>query len=186
MSESHKKEKGHLRKNWIFYASILAAIGLAGFLWVSKGIALKKQVKTFETEKAKIVEDAKSTLLTNTNGHLELTMKTFVWAVRSEITRGNQEQVDQYFNQLVKSEKVEEIILVDTNGKVLISTNKKNEGIKLETDYAEDVSKVKEVTIINKTDQQVVAAPVLSIDSRVGTLIVLYNNDVFQLDTKQQ
>lgn len=182
MPELNKKEKGHFRRNWLYYTLFLIAIGLSGFLWVSKNMALKKQAKAFDSEKSMLVKQFDETLLTNSNKNLELMMKTFVWAVRSEMTRDNQEQVDQYFTQLVKSDKIVEITLIDKTGKVLISTNKKNEGVMLATAYTDEVLKVEEVSILNKSEQQVIAAPVLSIDSKIGTLIVLYKTDAFHLD----
>ena len=52
----------------------------------------------------------------------------------------------------------------------------------LATAYTDEVLKVEEVSILNKSEQQVIAAPVLSIDSKIGTLIVLYKTDAFHLD----
>ena len=182
MSVPNKKEKGHFLRNWLFYTLLFIAVGFSCFLWLSKATALRKQATACDSEKHVLLEQLKGAYHINSEKHLELMMKTFVWAVRSEMTRGNQEQVDQYFNQLVKTEKVEEITLVDTNGKVLISTNKKNEGVILSTDYTDEVLKIDGLHIINKRDQHVVAAPVLSFDSRIGTLIVLYKKEIFQLD----
>ncbi len=182
MSEAIKKEKGHFRRNWFLYTIIIVSLGFSGYLWISKGQAIKKQAKEFEAEKTMLIQQAQELFQINSEKHLELMMKTFVWAVRGEMIRGNQEQANQYFKQLVKADKIEEVTLVDKKGQILITTNKKNEGNQLATDYADDVMKVEELTIFNQGNRQVVAAPIMSLDSHMGTLLVIYNTDVFQIE----
>lgn len=182
MSEITKKEKGHFRRNWIFYSIFFVLIILSGYLWLSKSSALKKQERAFETEKTMILEQANESYQINSQKHLELMMKTFVWAVRGELTRGNLEQADQYFKQLVKADKVDEITLIDKNSKILLTTNKKNEGNMLKTDYSDAALKIEEMTIFNNGNKLVVAAPIMSLDSKLGTLIVVYKTDVFQME----
>ena len=84
------------------------------------------------------------------------------------------------FKQLVRVEKIEQLMLVDTKGKIIISSNKKIEGDQLATNHADSVLKIQELTILDETDKQIIAAPVLSIDKKLGTLIVFYKPDIFQ------
>ena len=183
MSTEIKKEQGHLRKNWAFYSLLLVSIIALSSIWISKSMKIRKQTKTFNTEKSVILEKAQKSLTDNSAEHLRLMMKTFVWAVRGELIRGNQEQVDQYFSQLVKTDKIEEIVLVDKTGKIILSTNKKKEGSKLGTEYPSDILAVEETIIMTKDSIQIAAAPVMSIDSRLGTLILSYEADLFKLDS---
>lgn len=181
MSTEIKKEKGHFRRNWFFYILLLVTLGACAYFGVTKMMLEREQSNILATEKAQLVEKAQQELKANAAMHLELMMKTFVWAVRGELTRENQEQVNQYFKQLVKNPQISEVTLVDNKGTILLSTNKKNEGSPLTTDYTNSVLNIDETTILDQGAQQVVAAPVLSIDSRLGTLIVLYKTDLFQL-----
>jgi len=121
-------------------------------------------------------------LNTNTEQYLELMMKTFVWAVRDKLVTGEEKQVDQYFQQLAKSKKIEEVTFVNNKGKILLSTNKINEGSKLATDYTDTALNIGELTVLNKGNKQIAASPIVSVDSRLGTLIVVYRSDVFQLE----
>lgn len=175
------KQHGHFRRNWFTYTLLIVAVGISTFLWISKHWALKKQASLFQKEKVALIGQAEQALKANGVKHLEMMMKTFVWAVRGEMSRGNLEQVDQYFKQLVKSENIKEITLIDKKGKILISTNKKNEGDQLAKDYAKTVLKSEEVTIISKELQEIVSAPVMSLDSRLGTLVIIYQPDEFKL-----
>ena len=186
MLDNNQKTKGHFRKNWAFYSLLAIMLISIGTLWMTKRYSMKKQSKKFDTEKSIILEKAQKNLTDNSVEHLRLMMKTFVWAVRGEMTRGNQEQVDQYFKQLVKVEKIEEIILVDKEGKIILSTNKKNEGNKLGEPYPDDILTVEETAIVENEGKHIAAAPVMSIDSRIGTLILTYKSDLFQLEDETE
>ncbi len=179
-----KKEAGHFRRNWFFYTLIVLALGAAAFFWFSKSMALAKQAKDFETEKAALIVDTEKVFAVNSEQHLVLTMKTFAWAVRSELNRGNQEQVDQYFQQLVKADKVEEITLVDREGTILLTTNKKNEGSKFVEEYADAVMQVEATTVMDFADKRIAAAPIMSLTSRTGTLVVRYKIDRLPMNGK--
>src|SRR5210317_501293 len=128
MSEEIKKQKGHFKRNWFFYLLLAGILCFSSYLWISKNTALKRQAKTFSTEKTALMDEAQKSFKVSTDKHLELMMRTFVWAVRGEMTRGNLEQVDQYFKQLVQTENISEITLVNNKSEILLSTNKKNEG----------------------------------------------------------
>lgn len=184
MNEEIKKEHGHFRRNWPFYTLIVLALGLSGYLWISKTSALKRQAKAFNQEKITIIDQAQQALKITSEKQLQMMIKTFVWAVRGEMTRDNLEQVDQYFKQLVKSERIEEITLVDKSGTILISTNKKNEGSLLVSEYADTVLIAEEISITNIDNKEVVTAPVMSLDSRLGTLMIIYQADQFSPSTE--
>lgn len=185
MSET-QNQSGHFRRNWIIYTLLVLALGAVGYFWISKTSALKKQAKVFEEQKVAIIEQAEKSLQSTVQQHLEMMMKTFVWAVRGEMTRDNLEQVDQYFKQLVKTESIREITLVDKTGKILISTNKKNEGSTLPEEYAEQALRSEEVSIIDQTDKQIVSAPVMSLDSRLGTLVLTYHSERLVWNTSNE
>ncbi|GJM35377.1 MAG: hypothetical protein DHS20C18_43780 [Saprospiraceae bacterium] len=178
-----KKQAGHFHRNRGFYMLLFAAITLTTFLSISKNMALKQQARAFAEEKTAFLEQAQQAVNTNTQKQLDIMMKTFVWAVRGEMTRGNMEQVNQYFKQLVKTDNIKEITLVDKTGKILISTNKKNEGSQLANEYSETVLKSEEVNVIDKADKKIVVAPVMDLDSRMGSLMIIYQPDRFTLST---
>lgn len=150
-------------------------------MWITKTTAVKKQIENCETARTALIEEVNQQFYTNTASHLELTMKPLVWAVRSEMTRSNEEQVNQYFSQLVKEEKILEVILIDNDKKILISSNKKNEGTTFMSEYVDTIMNSREMTMLGDSSKLMISAPVLSIDRRIGVLVVNYKNDVFQL-----
>lgn len=181
MTETQEKAKSHFRAHWGFYSLLLISVIACSGLLISKNMALKRQAKAFTVEKTVLIEQAQGAMKANTEKHLEMMMRTFVWAVRGEMTRDNLEQVDQYFKQLVKSDNIREISLVNKTGTILISTNKKYEGNQLADGYDESLLKTEEVTIIDGDDVDIVAAPIMALDSRMGTVILQYKPDFFQL-----
>lgn len=180
---AEKQQFGHFRRNWVFYALILVSLSFSAYLWMSKNAALKRQAKAFALEKNVIIEQVQQALDFNDQKHLEMMMKTFVWAVRGEMTRDNLEQVDQYFKQLVKVENIKEITLVDKTGMILISSNKKNEGNQLAQEYTETILKMEEITIMGDGDKKIAAAPVMSLDSRMGSLLIIYQPEALALSS---
>lgn len=181
MSDSINNKKGHFRRNWLFYTILVLALGFSGYFWISKDLALNKMTQALDTERALLHQQAEQTVRRNAGQQLELMMKTFVWAVRSEMIRGNIEQTGQYFNQLVQDELVQEVILVNPEGVILLSSKQEEEGQKLKADYAPLLNEINEVTVLNSAEKEVIAAPVMSIDSRIGTLVVLVAPQLFEM-----
>lgn len=92
------------------------------------------------------------------------------WAVRSEMTRDNLEQVNTYFIQLIKEPSIENIQLVNqTSGEVILSTNKKDEGTTVSDEF---VLNAKEPTSIIKGEKIYSAAPVFGLSQQLGVLVI--------------
>lgn len=97
-------------------------------------------------------------------------ISSLTWAVRSEMTRDNMEQVNTYFIQLIKEPSIETIQLVDhSTGNILLSTNKKDEGTLLKNEFVlnakSPVSQLHNEVIIS-------AAPVYGLSQQLGVLVI--------------
>lgn len=97
-------------------------------------------------------------------------ISSLTWAVRSEMTRDNLEQVNTYFIQLIKEPSIESIQLIDhSSGKVLLSTNKKDEGTTVKDEFVlnakEPISKIKDNQIQS-------VAPVFGLSQQLGILVI--------------
>lgn len=186
MTTTTIQQKGNFSREWFFYLLLLFTTALSAYLWFSKNHALTEQMEDFEYERLLMGQEASEVFQINAEQQLALMMKPLVWAVRAELTRGNQEQIDQYFKQLVKSDKIQEVTLLDKTGKIILSSNKKNEGNNLDTDYANEVIKIEASTIITETDVLAIASPVMGLDDRLGTLLVVCDNEAFDFGGKMQ
>lgn len=104
--------------------------------------------------------------------NITLTAKVFTWAIRSEMTRENMEQVDQFFLNFIKEKNVEKIKLINpSSGMILLSTDKKEEGeIYADLDnlkFAQD-----SIYIQTNEDSHIVYCPVMGLDKKIGVLII--------------
>jgi hypothetical protein len=133
--------------------------------------------KDIEGKSAKkaVIEVATAQLLENNRQSLMLLSKPLVWSIRSEMLRGNLEQVNLLVSNLVKEKNFKYIHLIGPDGNVLLSTNKTLEGKPLNIEKAKAVIASDTTTLINEAENvMVVVAPVMGYDSRLATLVFGY------------
>jgi len=112
---------------------------------------------------------------------LQLMAKPLVWSIRAEMLRGNLEQVNILITDMVKEKNFQYIHLVEPDGKVLLSTNKRLEGQSLKGEIdAALLSTESPVAKRNDEKQLVVAAPVMGVDRRLATLVFCYQPELFK------
>lgn len=159
-----------------FFMKILIAVLLIGNVWfIAKNIISNKQHKK---EKEELVEAYELQFSENTKRQLELVTKTFVWSIRSEMLRDNYDQVGLYFNQLVKEDdRVTEIIAINQKGKMIVSTNKRYEGKAFKSIYDEKSLQLNEISITQDGEVFTIIAPILALNSKIGTLFMQYKPD---------
>lgn len=104
-------------------------------------------------------------------------MKTFSWAVRNALLQNKPGEISEYFNALVQHKGVQEVLLVDSAGKVTLSTNKKNEGIVFASRFPVYLLQ-KEDIYFNKKAVYELSAPVTAPNKRLGTLVMFYKPTV--------
>lgn len=141
---------------------LLIIVGV--FLWSIIKISIMS--RHFETEKQNLVAAYDSLAVYQ----MENTAKVFSWAIRSEMTRDNLDQVNQFFLGFVKEPNVKKILLVETpSGKILVSSNKKDEG---QTFSDGEVLKIE--NIVHQTNDSTVKiiSPVMGLNSKMAVLVV--------------
>jgi len=121
----------------------------------------------------KLKSDYENRLDSITAKNLMLTSKVFSWAIRSELTRDNKEQVNQFFLNFIKEPGVSKVEFVNAlDGKVSLSTNKKDEG----SAYTNQVALLTNETINYKTDSVLnVVTPVMGLNNKLGVLVIEFN-----------
>ena len=175
----------HLKKYWLHY-TLIGLLLISNLYWFinlkisssNSEIKLNKTINTL-TDKANIQ------LLENSKNKLELSMKTLSWAVRIPLMRDNLDQIEDYFDQLVKNPDILEAILVDENFEdIKLSTNKKHEGLKIDQVIIDQDLKQNEYNFIDNDDQYLLSIPIVSIDRQIGTLIIISDAKSDQFENK--
>ncbi|MDR2009488.1 MAG: hypothetical protein LBQ22_03295 [Bacteroidales bacterium] len=120
-------------------------------------------------EIASITASSKNKIDSIRETSVKQTMLAFSWAVRSEMIRNNLDQVDQFFTSFIRESQVLKILLVDpSTQKVLLSTDKKDEGIEFPgAGFISD-----NITIQDNETYIRAIAPVSGLNGRLGILII--------------
>ena len=122
-----------------------------------------------------IMKVASQQMEKNQQDLLKIIAKPLVWDIRSEMLRGNMEQVDLLISDLVKEKNFRYIHLIAPNGNVIMSTNKGLEGKQIGDEIIANLLLVESPSIVELADKiMVVAAPVMGIDRRLATLVMGY------------
>lgn len=189
MDNDHSKTEDNLKKMTVkssrsfikkypVLVTILIAIVAILIVYYWKDAKAKK-------EKAAVVAMASEQLVQNNRHMLKLLCKPLVWSIRSEMLRGNLEQVDIYTSDLVKEKNFQFIYIVDPQGQILISTNKKLQGRPASGILADSLLLKDSVTVVNGEDENlIVSAPVMGFDKRLATIIFKYYSPGFIFDDK--
>lgn len=105
------------------------------------------------------------------------------WAVRGELIRGNHDQIDQYFNELVRNERIRVAVLAAADGKVLLASDRKLQGGLLAEHFPGDLAEAPAVTVRDGTDgEKLLVLPIQGLTARLGTVVLAYATETVALE----
>ncbi len=150
-------------------------IVLFAALWIWKAAEIKNLKQEHDKKEALLQQQAADLLRQADYRYLKLLAKPYVWAIRTEMMKGNIEVVNLYANDMVKEKNFQTISVVNDKGVVVSSTNKKLEG-KSYAAVGNAAYLNNDSTSINKNDDATlgVYSPVMGFNKRIGTLIFNY------------
>jgi len=97
------------------------------------------------------------------------------WAVRGELIRNNLDQVDQFFNEMVRMERVERVVLAGQDGKVLLSSDKRFQGGDFAALYPAELLGAPQVAVLAGAEgKKRLVLPVMGLSARLGTVVMDY------------
>jgi hypothetical protein len=162
--------------------TVLVIIALFAALWIWKAIEINN-IKKFSAEREEALKQRADTALRLVNiKYLKLVAKPYVWAIRTEIMRGNIDAVNLYANDMVKEKNFQSITVVDDKGIIVSSTDKKLEG-KNFSSIGKGAYLTTDSTIVDRINEYnlVVSSPVMGFNKRIGTLIFNYATEKVEL-----
>ncbi len=167
---SEEKKEGKIlafvKKHWFVF--FLVAVIIIILLWA----VIKIQIieKRSATEKEQLVSLYEQRMDSLHLSNMELTSKVFSWAIRSEMTRQNMEQVNQFFSAFVKELNIRKVQLIDpVTAKVLLSSDKKDEGATIEDAL---ILQAENTFHVNGETGDKIISPVMGLDTRIGILVI--------------
>lgn len=152
---------------------VLVALVLLGALWTWKAVEISGVKKDAQRENDRLRATAVNMINETKEEQLRLLVKPFVWAVRSEMLRGNMEQVNLYLSELVREKHFKQIEIADPRGIIIATTNKKNEGQPL-ADPTHVLAADSTAVQVLPDSSWLVSSPIMGFNNRLGTLLVNY------------
>gem|GEM_PF-1960286 len=166
--------KQHSQTSWYQNLAVLYGVVillLAGVIYL---IVQNRQLEHKTSQERSVLQTkVRQNQLLNDRQQLNLTMKTFVWAVRNAMLQDKTGEINEYFNTLVKNRGVREVLLVNSAGKILISTNKKNQDMPFTNRFPAYLLQKQDIYFNNKMPYEL-SAPVMAPNKRLGTLVMFY------------
>jgi hypothetical protein len=157
-------------------------IGLIAIVTVFYGKEIQGNI-----EKKALVKAANMQIRQNDEALAKLIVKPLVWSIRSEMLRNNMEQVNQLISDLIKNSQIQYIHLLDLDGTVKLSTNKKMEGQFITDDAVKTVLGIDSTSLIAPENNQItVVSPIMDYDKKLGTLVVGISYETFSLHEKKE
>ncbi|MFD0793443.1 hypothetical protein ACFQZX_07420 [Mucilaginibacter litoreus] len=154
--------------------TIMIALVLIGALWVWKSIEIKNLKEKAATENQALKKAADEKIMQVHNDHLKLLAKPFVWALRTEMLQGNLNQVNLYMSDLVKERNIQRIVIANTKGTIVASTNKKDEGQPFSTVGKAVATATDETSVESEGHVLTMTSPIMGFNNRLGTLLIRY------------
>lgn len=184
------------KKNKKFFSgkdiTIIIVIGILlialVILYLAKQAEISKINKAHEEEMISINEKAVETINKNNILYIENITRVFSWVVRAEIQRQNIEHLDMMMTELVKVKDFKQIVILSSEGNVILSTDKKFQGRgfpKIVYDIIKtDIAK----TSVQDNGEILSVSPVFGLDKRIGSLIITFAPEKvnFAIKTNQQ
>ena len=165
---------------WVGLALLI--LWAISFAWQS--LAQKRLEAKLETDRAAMTAQADNErqallaqLRTRAGEASEASLREFgtalAWAVRGEMIRNNLDQVDQFFTEIVRLPNTERAVLAGTDGKILVSTDRRHVGADAAALVGAEALQQGQVSVRAAQDgARDLVIPVMGLNSRLGTVIV--------------
>jgi hypothetical protein len=172
-STNAKKKKRNKLILWAVFITVIILVPV--LIYFIKQCEISKLKEQHSARMIEIQKKDSSFVAQTNNVNLGTVVRVLAWAVRSEVTRANLDQANQYIAELVKTKAYKQVIVIADDGRVILSTDKKYEGEKFITFFTDELLGNNEVKIIPQKDGNLMAsAPVMGDDKRLGTVVVTY------------
>lgn len=149
---------------------VLLLLLIAMFIW--SRIQISNLKSDFDQQKTEITNNYELKMDSLNIAGMELTAKTFSWAVRSELQRENKEQVELFFYDFIKSSQIEKLQYVNAdNSTIELSTNKKEEGLIATSSFYKTNNQLTE----SDSTSFKIATPIMGLNKKLGVVVIEVN-----------
>ena len=175
-ADGKKRASNFIKKNPVLLNVLLAFVAVtAVYIW--KDVQKNSQIALVEKKALEKLDQNNREMLTALS-------KPLIWSIRAEMLKGNLEQVNIYVKDIVKEKNFQVLQIIDPDGKVILSTNKKVEGKNANILYDSTMLSADAIKIYH-TDNNllIMSAPIMGYDKKLGVLVIEYKPDSFIKDS---
>ena len=172
-----------MKTNKSLLISIIVAVVLISVIWIWKNTVIGNINRAGEKDRQTLKEQAILKIVQSQEQQLKVLAKAYVWAARTEMMRGNINQINLFASDMIKEKNFQIISIANDKGVIISSTNKKEEGLPISTiGKAEDL--ISDSTKINNTGDSILmmTSPIMGFNSRLGTLLIKYSVQIPTFD----
>ncbi len=149
--------------NWRLKGALILMLLIAG-MYGWKNLAVRKVEKEAQKQAEKLTQATDQALLEKNRALLRLTSIPLSWVVRMEMPKGNYDNIDEYFKQIIKEDQFKVILLAGRDGKILVSTDRRMEGAHLSQYYPASLLEHYETEVRElNTEELLVVTPVIGL-----------------------
>lgn len=129
-----------------------------------------------EQRMKELAELAESRSVVMQRQDLQLFALPLAWSVRKELMRSNYDQIDEYFNELIRRKGFGLIMLIDPAGMIKISTDQKLQGSSFLSHYPQmRLNALVPVSYALSDGRSLFLVPVMGLNEKIGTIAFIYN-----------
>ena len=178
---SEPKKSGST-KFLLYVIGALVVLVIAMYVW--KGIAVHQAGKSIEAERAELAqqqatmeEQMRQATAARVEEMMQLMAVPLGWAVRAEAIKDDYDQIEEYASLLVKQKRVRRVVLVNLQGNIRMSTDRKLQGEPASRFFGR-LADQSEITL-ERTDagDYNLMVPLLGYTGKLGGLIVTIAGD---------
>ena len=163
----------------VLAALLLAALGWRQFSVISAGAQFDSErdalVEKLNAEKAAALMRARGALARETDEAFRLFGTALSWTVRSAMLRNNRDEIDQYFTQLVKHDRIRLALLAGPDGKITLASDRNYQEAAFGEHFPAALLQENVVTLHpGEGALKRLVIPVHGLSSRLGTVLVVY------------
>lgn len=169
----HRKQNARLLQGILITAAIFLV--LLGGVWIWKSMEIRSVNRKADEYRELVKEQATRQVIQAQEGQLKSMAKPLVWALRTEMMKGNLDKVNVYIDDLIKEKNIQSITITNPKGKIISSSDRKMVGKPFVSPW-ESTEKIGNETRVKQVDENtlIVASPIMGFNSQLGTVFLQY------------
>ncbi|WP_316809669.1 hypothetical protein [Pedobacter agri] len=158
-----------------FLISLAASILIILSLWVSKSIERKAIIEISQRQSQLYKRTISARLDTTLKSQLLVFSKPLVWAIRTEVLKGDRKAVNTYLDQLATMQNFKDASVIDNYGVIIASSKKSEIGHLYSTFYNINfLSKDSARLNTQSGNSIIITSPIFERDRKVASLSIHY------------